>query len=230
MAIVKVASVKQDGSGTSSAIDTTGATLLVLVCSWYGSVGGAGTPSDSKGNTWTQAVTSADAGGVGVTIYYAVSPTVGSGHTFTQTIGANIGSFAVIAYSGTATASPLDATNGNAKSGSSSTLSCGSVTPAADGYVVVTVGVTNGTGGAVVSVDAGQTIDQNMSSTFYSALAFEIQTTATTRNPTYTFTAASDYGATAIASFKAAGGGGGGGVILNWAGGIGFPMTGGIRG
>ena len=70
-------------NATTSAIDTTGATLLVALIV---TDTGGGTMSDSKGNTWT--ALTAHSGGTTVTgqLFYVSNPTVGSGHTFTPTI------------------------------------------------------------------------------------------------------------------------------------------------
>src|SRR5262245_1371613 len=83
---------------TTYGIDTSRATLVVL------SVGcatdaAADTPTDSKGNTWTGTTRYSGGGGfANVTFFYCVSPTVGSGHTFSTTGGSAGGdSFPAIA-------------------------------------------------------------------------------------------------------------------------------------
>src|ERR1700690_734511 len=88
MAISLVASVQIPGStsgGTSAAINTTGASLLVM--SIAQSVGEAQImPSDSLGNTWT-ALTKKWSASSGTCIYYVSNPNVGSAHTFTASDG-----------------------------------------------------------------------------------------------------------------------------------------------
>lgn len=67
--------------GTSAAIDTTGADLLVFAVESY-SGGALPSVSDSKGNTWTP-TDSFTNGEIRVRIWWAQNATVGSGHTFT---------------------------------------------------------------------------------------------------------------------------------------------------
>src|ERR1035437_2021255 len=69
------------GAVTTSAIDTTGATLLVIET--Y-SIFGPGAVSDSKGNIWTDSA-QVGAHNTGAHVFSCNLPcTVGSGHTFTQ--------------------------------------------------------------------------------------------------------------------------------------------------
>lgn len=70
---------------TTDAIDTTGATLLVVILSDHA---GTSPVSDSKGNTWTALTAQAAVdvgGGIGgaVRLHYVINPIVGTGHTFT---------------------------------------------------------------------------------------------------------------------------------------------------
>jgi hypothetical protein len=115
--------------GTSSAINTTGATFLAVLVVSFGGHGGcqAGNITDSNSNTWTL-VQEYDYEGSGRSIcyWYAASPTVGSGHTFSLSNSYYTVAFPA-AYSGVATTSPLDVQTGNS-SGSSIALSSGSVT------------------------------------------------------------------------------------------------------
>ena len=81
---VAVVAQTQALSGTTSAIDTTSATLLVCVLSGYNGLGSG--CSDSKSNTWayTPDVSFHNCcGDVHQRIGYVANPTVGSGHTFT---------------------------------------------------------------------------------------------------------------------------------------------------
>src|SRR5262249_1127355 len=90
-------------SCTTSSVDITGATLIVITTAYDGTPTGC-TVSDSKSNTWT-GLTTYTGGLDALKIYYAVNPTVGTGHTFTCS-----GSFptcGVSLYSGTLTTSAV---------------------------------------------------------------------------------------------------------------------------
>ena len=66
--------------GTGAALDTTGADLIVVLEA-YSNNSGAGTLTDSKGNTWSQ-LTKQGTGGSGATVlWYARNAIVGPGHT-----------------------------------------------------------------------------------------------------------------------------------------------------
>lgn len=206
MAIAVISSAS--GTGTSGSADTTGANLIVLV-GVYDS-GGTGAFSDSNGNTWTlrtrpaSTIENAPSGSY-VRIAYCYNPTVGSGHTFT--ISPSYGSIHAIALSGAAS-SPYDTESAGYGSVATSLTSCqpGSATPSEDNEILV-AGLGVGDTGASGTVDSPFTM-----STFISAstgvrwgggLAYDIQTTATARNPTFSWTNSSACGAV-MATFKAA--------------------------
>jgi hypothetical protein len=192
-------------TGTSSAIDTTSATLIT-----FGVIDYAGDPaavvSDSKGNTWTPITTQTSANCREI-IYYCASPTVGTGHTFTLTNGNIFASYSVDSWSGTDPSSPLDVSNGNTSSGGTTTLSTGSVTPSASGALVLTFCGQNGGGSDTVTTPFDATLSgvaYNSGNYLGNGRAYEIQTIATARNPTWSG-ASTDRAAT-IAVFLAAGG------------------------
>lgn len=90
------------GGCTTSAINTTGAKLLVaLDCDYLGAANY--NFSDSKSNSWTD-LTEYSIGSQNCKFRYATNPTVGSGHTF-QDIG-TFGMVAVLAFAGADTSSP----------------------------------------------------------------------------------------------------------------------------
>lgn len=125
------------GGTTSAAINTTGATLLIAVISDNATI--SGSPTDSKGNTWT-ALTVSDGAGMGVYVraYYCSTPVIGTGHTLTS----NGGGFSVVgfyAFSGTS-ASAFDVENGVSYS-VSTTTPVGSVTPSQTGELMFAVSV-----------------------------------------------------------------------------------------
>lgn len=106
MAIAFVAGASAAGlnGATTSAIDTTGASLLVIMAV----AGAAITVSDSKGNTWTGLTSQTITGQTG-RVYYAWNPIVGTGHTFTVSGSGVAASFEVASFSGVQTsADPFD--------------------------------------------------------------------------------------------------------------------------
>lgn len=186
---------------STSAIDTTGADLLV-VCVNNTSV--SAPVSDSKSNTWTKLT--GQSGTPGTCIYYSKNPTVGSSHTFTVT-GVSFVAFQVLAFSGADLTSPFDVENGNSTTGT--TLQPGSVTPSANGsLLVVGLGSNQSEGG--VSIDSSFTIQESnpyTGGTNYGGFcAYKIQGTASAENPTWTMGTSRNYYST-IAVFAPASGG-----------------------
>ena len=212
-AIALVTSVKfaQLNTGTSGAIDTTGANLLVLSISEDSA--SSATISDSKSNTWTALATSTSTN-VKSTIYYVASPTVGSGHTFTST-GLVQASLAIASAWSGANSTPFDQENGQVSNVGGTSLQTGSVTPSEnDELLIAMVGCNAEPLGGTFSVDLSFTIVQEnifVAGTNYAgAQAYQIQTTATARNPTFSWTGSSNNKSARIATFKIASGGGGG--------------------
>lgn len=211
MAITVVAQVTATGdaaTATTAAIDTTGATLLVMMIAWQGSGGGSVSVSDSKGNTWT-ALRESGSGAVRTNLYYAtnVAGKVGTGHTFTVTKGGAASIFpgiGIVACAGAHATAPADQTNGINDLGATTSRACGSVTPTEDNEILV-AGLTIGT--AAIS---NLTIDSGFGTIFFTnhdadsngiAISWLIQTTAATKNPTWSWTTSVD-NSTAIGTFK----------------------------
>lgn len=183
---------------TTPSINTTGADLLVAVCSDYDT---GATLTDSKSNTW--ASLTVQTATVRARIMYAKNATVGSGHTFTLAGAGLFPSLEVAAFSGSDLTSPFDVENG-AASASASSLAPGSITPGSANELVVSGLSTQGASGTK-SIDVLSILDQvvGLGSNFDSALAYEIQTTATARNPSWSWTG-NRYAAAVIATFKSA--------------------------
>jgi hypothetical protein len=116
-------------AATTAAIDTTGATLIVVAIA-YASSDAAGL-TDSASNTWT-ALTPQTAASTGtVQLFYCANPTTSATHTFTSSAQPIFGKvISVVAYSGT-TSSPFDAQNGAA------TANPGTVTNTGGGQLLV---------------------------------------------------------------------------------------------
>lgn len=202
IALVANVSVGMTGvsGATSAAIDTTGATLIVIAQS--GVVGLTLTPTDSKGNTWT-ALTAYAGGSLTCQLYYCANPVVGSGHTFTVVAGA-AASIAVGAFSGTMNAAPDSA--GGAGAASGTTQQPGLLTPSVDNCLVVTgFQYVSPTVPGPGTISAGFTITDDIGNADTSvpvAMAYQVQTTATGVNPTWSSNAAAERISAAMAVFK----------------------------
>lgn len=148
--------------GTTSAIDTTGANFIVITKNTY-NVSPAGVPSDNKSNGSPTALTAYVATTQGsVTIYYWTNPTVGSGHTFTDTSSASYLTLCIEAWSNMATSSVFDSgTDAGTNGSGSASCAAGAITPSAGGNRVIiasAVSQANGTStlsGGGLTKDAG---------------------------------------------------------------------------
>lgn len=199
MAIALIASTSagtaQNG-GTISAIDTTGANLIVVALSSYDV---AAALTDSKGNTWTALTTRAVGGGSVVRMFYCASPVVGTGHTFTASGANTYSTVSVVAFSGAA-ASPFDQ-----ESGAASSASPGVILPREDNCVFVTCQsqASSGTGASINGSFTASSV--NHGGTFVGGgVAYKVQTTAGAENPTWSWSAGGT-ASVAMAVFKAAG-------------------------
>ena len=190
MAIALVSNVAYSAGGssggTSSSIDTTGATCLIAI---VGNENVLGTFSDSKSNVWTQLGLSQISGSAAVSAWIAMNPTVGSGHTFTAGSSTSFPTFCVGAFSGVATSFalhlPMKTNNATATS-----IQAGSITPAANNCVVIAGMAYRDT--TTISINGGFSItNQNPfigATAVGSAMAYLVQTSAAAANPTWSWT------------------------------------------
>ncbi len=188
----------EPNGGTSSAINTTGANLLIVGLSGENV---ATTISDSKGNSWS-ALTASTVDTEKAILYYSIPSSVGSGHTFTVTCTGCSASIFVLAVSGAATSNVFDQQNG-AGAGGGSTIQTGSVTPSVNNELLVTVLFP--AAGIPVTINSGFTISDSVAVSgghhWGGSMAYKIQTTAGAENPTWSHTGATSM-ATRIATFK----------------------------
>jgi hypothetical protein len=196
---------------TSSAIDTTGADLLVVFSQI---AGGTVTLSDSKSNTWNTLTQYSSANKIQIS--WCTPSSVGAGHTFTLTQVTAASTLFVQAWSGSHATQGAITESGHSYSGSSDTsMSTNSITPAGNGYLVVS-GVSAGTG-TIYSVDSSLALSDSLEVTttgrITAAMAYYEQPTAGAINPTWSWTTG-NYAATAIAAFKPAAAGGGRGLFI----------------
>jgi hypothetical protein len=170
---------------TSSAINTTGATVLVGIVLCNGSSYSA--PSDSNSNSWTQV--EFDDNTAHGAIYLAYSPTVGSGHTFTNTASTSVCVLFVTAWTGTALGSAaLDKADGTGGA-SCPSPSPGTDTPSKTSELVITGFVPVSSTAGVPSIAGGFTINDTASisgGTIDMATATQIYNSGSALTPTWT--------------------------------------------
>ncbi len=200
--IANAATTPDVNGGTTAAINTTGANLIIFAVAFYNAGGTqVGTLSDSKGNTWT-ALTSHANGSITSRLYYCYNPTVGSGHTFSYTsVTFGIyGCLTVAAFSGFA-ASPFDLENG-ATATSASSISTGSITPSqARTVVFAAAGFDTGT----AAIDNGFTITDApaiANASFSCGLAYKVLSAVAATNPQWSFGASNGNLGASIIGFK----------------------------
>lgn len=210
--IALVASVQAVSSGgvnvTSSAINTTGSSGLVVVVSDFQ----AALPSaisDSKSNAWTR-IDLSNSDGPRINLFYCTVPcSVGTGHTFSTTTGTT--AFPVLiayAFSGTNTTTFFDSVSNTAITGAAATsLQAGSATCSQNNclyvaglstFITATTPVTINQS-FVTPIGTPGAGGQNLGG-FASYL---VQGTAAALNPTWSWTN-SDEAAVVIAAFRAA--------------------------
>lgn len=186
------------GTQTSSAIDTTSATFLVLSVS----CNVEGVVSDSKSNTWTQLTVQSGANTFN-RIYYVATPIVGSGHTFTVTGALQFCTMCVAAFKAVKLASPFDQQNG-AGGNLSQSLATGSVTPTTPNQLLIASCAVGG-GAVPPTIDTGFTITDAGAFSGGVAegggLAYLIATAIAATNPTWSCVGGNVETAT-IATFK----------------------------
>lgn len=204
----KVTGAADNNTAVSEDHVTTGANLIVVIASSYDLQ--AALIADSKSNVgWVSLTGYGSAGNARVQIWYHLNPTVGAGHNFTvNNGGANYPSLTVLAFAGTGTVA-FDAGKdaGNA-SASAASLATNPLTPSEDNCLVVSGAAwdsNNGQGVTLLTLPAAASADR-IAGRVGSGAAYEIQTTATARNPSWSWSGANT-AAVALAVFKGGGSG-----------------------
>lgn len=191
--------------GTTSAIDTTGANLLVACVSSHATASETPTISDSKSNSWIAAEESLETSGTHMRLFYSVPTAVGTDHTFTVNGAGTMASIYLTAWSGAAS-TPLDRTAGDGGDGTS--MPPGAVTPTQDNELLISCLTNSGDPSHNNrTIDGGFTLAAEQlgwdETNFTTALAgaYLVQTTAATSNPTWTYPSNTTANAV-IATFK----------------------------
>ncbi|MDE2098949.1 MAG: hypothetical protein KGL39_16975 [Patescibacteria group bacterium] len=195
-----LAQVGGSGTLTTTGISTTGANFI-YVC--VGAVGAVNPPTDSLSNTWHQAGSSVEEPGSTTTVaaYYAINPTTGASQTFTES-GASYPTMAVSAWSGVATASPLDQVSAGAYT-TGATVQPGVLTPAQTNELVLSC-VIGETKSADWTINGGFTkINTFIGANLSQQSAYLIEASPAATNPTWT-SGTSNATAAVMASFLSA--------------------------
>ncbi len=170
------------GHNTSSAINTTGATLLIAVTGSYHAVEiSSGYISDSASNVWQYASVFGNS-----LILFVPQPITSTTHTFTfNNTPGNYPAVAVYACSGTSTVYPFAAQNGVVLSAALTTVQPGSVAPIESGDLIVTGCTASGLSASIN--DGFQTsILSSTAASFGAVASYLVTTTGSTINPTWT--------------------------------------------
>jgi len=197
--IGQVVTAGNNGTVTSGALNTTGATFLSVIVVHYGGTPGALT--DSLSNAWN-ARTTYGSGNYFVTQYWSRPTSVGVGHTFSvASVVDTYPCIAVMAFSG-GSALPYDTENGVANA-SYTTIQSGSITPSQNNCLVIAGQCWSSS--TTCAINGGFSSPQfvkNAVGNIYVGQSYLIQTTAAAANPTWTVNQAVNSGAANIASFK----------------------------
>lgn len=207
-----------DGNtATTSAISTTGASLIVVNVSSY-TPGGSFTLSDSASNTWTALTAYGPNGGstqATTQLFYAASPTTSGTHTFTASGTGVYPVVGVVAVSGTHASPYTSQESGDHNNGIGTSLAPGSLTPSEGNCLVVTGAA--GLDHTAPTADGGFTSDSGDNVAGMSGgIAWLVQTSAAASNPSWSWSGGAAMAASQ-AVFKSAAGGGGaaaGGLLL----------------
>jgi hypothetical protein len=193
VALVRIASVTGAiNGGTSAPVDTTGGTLGVMFTSSHAST--PSTISDSAGNIWTLEATAHDTAGINITVsLFAAADFISSAtHTFTAAGSGLAISAEIQVFGGVRAASPLSSvtTDGSLPPD----VSPGTITPPANGYLLVTGVGDNCSPAPTRTITAGFTITHQQA--FASgvnegvAMAYLIQGAAAPATPVWTISGA----------------------------------------
>jgi uncharacterized repeat protein (TIGR01451 family) len=206
MPIVLVQHIGKDaGTGTSStlafpAANTQGNFILVAIRA--GKTGQIFTVTDTRGNTYRQALRQDETlDTVTLGIYYAENVAGGANTvSVSDTVNGGTLRFAIFEYSGVATASSLDGAARMAE-GTSTTLSSGAITTTAPGDLVV--GMFSTSGNATFTAGSGAVIEERVPATGTKLAVQDQQQSAAGLIAATSSIAPSQAWAAAVAAFKA---------------------------
>lgn len=189
--------------GTSSPLDCTGATLLVVCLSWFWTVTQP-VVTDSLGNVWTTRINQLSTAGNSRTAIVTsdTSPTAGAAQTFTVSGTGAFITAEVLAFNGTVSGSYVSSVGAF---GSSTAPAAGSIAPPNPPSVFVT-SLTRETGASSYSIDSGFAISDSDNGApavnFGGAAAWLANLSGSAVAPVWTMTPTGPWGA-AMALFRA---------------------------
>ena len=196
--------VAQDVTGngmTSSALDITGATLIVTATA---TLSAGPVLSDLLGNVYNP-ILGLNSSGTHLNYHYSV-PTIFGSDTWTVTAGGGNSALAVAVFRNTKASAPLDQQNGNTN-GATSSVTTGNVLPTTNNQLVIYAATENGGSGADFPLSANLgTVIENVGFTAKAqamAMGFIVQGTAGNANVTWSWPNL-HFGAAVIATFKPA--------------------------
>lgn len=197
---------------TTGAYDTTGADLITCHIAYFD--GTAITFSDSQSNVWTPLTERNHSGVLFERTFYVVSPSTNAAHTFSVTSSGLAPSIGCLAWNNTHNSAPFEAETFNLTLAAETTVQPGAIAPADDGDVFITM-LSGSADYLSASIDSGYTLQLSVPWSVFNArldIAYLIQATAASSNPTWTIPVA-DFLLTTNTAFKefVMGGGGGGG-------------------
>lgn len=188
IAETKIEPTGSSSGGTSPAIDTTGADLIVWCLSGF--VNNSFSRTDSEGNTWLSLLTESGSN-ARAKIDYSHRPTTSAAHAFTLSAGSMFLSATIQAWAGSTT-TPGGVVDGQSAGGTANgttTVQPGGYTPGADGRLFVTTITTDSDPLGNLSIDSGFTISNRVpyvaGDYFGSASAYFVQGAAGAKNPTW---------------------------------------------
>ena len=193
------------GTGTTSGFDSTGASLLVVVVTFYGQVGNPNLISDTYGNTWRTAfLASGNSSVCGIAVFYCQAPNTGPEHTVTIGGSSLLVTTVMTGFTGSDTSQDYDQIN-HANGTGSDPVQPGAVTPSADNELILSVCslVNNGTPTIAGPLTALVVSPRTDGSRFGMLLGYEIQTAAAPRNPAFSNGAPDNRDFSMVVTFKA---------------------------
>jgi hypothetical protein len=197
------AQVNSSGS-TTAGIDTSGANLLVVLVSYYDQTA-APSFSDNKGNTWTALTAWQSAVGSPSyfdRIYYCLSPTVGTGHTFSVAGASSFSSIAVQAWSGITAFDKEVAGNFS----HATSVTSNSLTPAESNELIIVGGGASVGSNVLCTIDSSFTISDQHDTiggqSFCILMAYKIKSDSSAESPTISLSGTFSAMNIVIAAFK----------------------------
>lgn len=177
-------------SVTTSAIDTTGADIIIVSRADYSNADVG--LNDSASNTWVKLIDYQPATSlVYIAVYMAVAPITSASHTFTTPIDGNgtFPSIAVAAFTGTKNTAANDQ-SATASTAAASTLQPGSITPSSGSALVYGVASSASTSTTITGLTLLDDVAYSGSVHVSITHGYIIQNAAAAINPTFNFSLA----------------------------------------